>query len=161
MGTPTVEQRVRFSDLSRDSKAVAKAAERGPVTITRRDGEELVLMRKSEADADRDGLVLASQIIAVAVTEWPRSFAARLRGPFPWMLFLSEAAQEQFATELVDTARACTSVARFEPLATVVHAWQSTAEAHAAGWTGDDYDWLDTPVDVERPERQTEPEAQG
>ena len=151
MSSPTIEQRVRFSDLSRDSKAVAEAAERGPVTITRRDGDELVLMRKSEADADRAGLALASQIIAVVVSEWPDSFAARLHRPFPWMAFLSQAAQEQFATELVETARACTSVARFEPLATLIHAWQSTAEAHAAGWTGDEYEWLDTPVDVERP----------
>ncbi|MCL2453939.1 MAG: type II toxin-antitoxin system Phd/YefM family antitoxin [Micrococcales bacterium] len=151
MDAPTIEQRVRFSDLSRDSKAVAEAAERGPVTITRRDGEALVLMLKSEADADRAGLALASQIIAVAVTDWPDSFAARLRGPFPWMLFLSETAQEEFAAELVETARACASIARFEPLATVIHAWQSTAEAHAAGWTGDGYDWLDSPVDVERP----------
>lgn len=113
-----IEQRVRFSDLSRDSKAVAQAVERGPVTITCRDGEALVLMRKSEADADRVGLALASQIIAVAMTDRPGSFAARLRGPFPWMLFLSEAAQERFAAELVETARACTSVARSEPLAT-------------------------------------------
>ncbi|MCL2090032.1 MAG: type II toxin-antitoxin system Phd/YefM family antitoxin [Micrococcales bacterium] len=154
MDAPMIEQRVRFSDLSRDSKAVAQAAERGPVTITRRDGEALVLMRKSEADADRAGLALASQIIAVAVTDWPDSFAARLRGPFPWLLFLSQAAQERFAAELVETARACTSVARFEPLATLIHAWQSTAEAHAAGWATDDYDWLDTPVDVERPDAQ-------
>lgn len=154
VSTSTIEQRVRFSDLSRDSKAVAQATERGPVTITRRDGEALVLMRKSQADADRDGLVLASQIIAAAVTDWPRSFAARLRDPFPWMLFLSDAAQEQLADELVATARACASVARFEPLATVIHAWQSTAEAHAAGWAADDYDWLDTPVDVERPDPQ-------
>src|SRR5918998_1987331 len=114
MSMPTIEQRVRFSDLSRDSKTVAEAADRGPVTITRRDGEELVLMRKATADADRAGLSLASQIIAVAVTDWPNSFTARLRGPFPWMLFLDEAEQDRFATELVETARACASVAQFE-----------------------------------------------
>jgi hypothetical protein len=145
---------VRFSDLSRDSKAVAAAADRGPVTITRRDGEALILIRKSEVDADRAGLALVAQIIAVAVADPPGSFATRLRGPFPWMQFLSGAAQEQFAAELVDTARACASIAQFEPLATVIHAWQSTAEAYAAGWDAEEYEWLDTPGEVERPTRE-------
>ncbi len=148
----TVEQRVKFSDLSRDSKAVAAAADRGPVTITRRDGDELVLMRKAEADADRAGLALAAQIVAVAVSDWPSSFAARLREPFPWMIFLSDAEQEAFTDELVRTARACASVAQFEPLSTVIHAWMSTAQAKAAGWDRTEYVWLDEQVEVDRPD---------
>lgn len=152
MSSPTVEQRVKFSDLSRDSKAVAAAADRGPVTITRRDGDELVLMRKADADADRAGLALAAQIVAVAVADWPSSFAARLHGPFPWMHFLSDAEQEAFADELVRTARACASVAQFEPLATVIQAWMSTAQAKAAGWDRTEYVWLDETVEVERPD---------
>jgi len=151
MSTPVVEQSVKFSDLSRDSKAVGEAADRGPVTITRRDGAPLVLMRKDTADADRAGLALAAQIIAVAVTDWPDSFTRRLLGPFPWMTFLSEAERETFADELVTVARACASVAAFEPLATCIHAWQATAEAYASGWHKDEYDWLDEPVSIERP----------
>jgi hypothetical protein len=152
MSVVTIEQSVKFSDLSRDSKAVAAATDRGPVTITRRDGEPLVLMRKADADANRAGLALAAQVVAVAVSQWPDSFAARLREPFPWMAFLSSEAQERFASELVDTARACASVAQFEPLATVIHAWRSTAEAYAAGWDRDEYEWLDEPVEAKRPE---------
>ncbi len=129
-------------------------------------------MRKAEADADRAGLALAAQIVAVAVSDWPSSFAARLREPFPWMIFLSDAEQEAFTDELVRTARACASVAQFEPLSTVIHAWMSTAQAKAAGWDRTEDAWLDRAgrgrsprrrrvivpkdVQVERPTKRTE-----
>ena len=149
---PVVQQTVQFSELSRNSKAVAEAADRGPVTVTRRDGEPLVLMRKSLDDANRAGLELASQIVAVAVASWPEPFSERLHDPFPWMRFLPQPAQQQFADELVHTARACAAVHQFEPLATEIAAWKSTAEAYAYGWDVEPVDWLEEPVDVERPE---------
>lgn len=147
-----VTQTVQFSDLSRSSKRVAEAADRGPVTITRRDGEPLVLQRKSEVDRDKEGLALAAQVIAAAVTDWPGTFATRLLAPFPWMNLLPVGEREAFAAELVDVARACASVSVFDPLATLIHAWRSTAEAYAAGFTPDDeLEWLDEPALVGRP----------
>jgi len=155
MSPVVVTQTVQFSELSRSSRAVAEAADRGPVTITRRDGEPLVLQLKSEVDRDKAGLRLASQIIAVAVNDWPDSFAERLAGPFPWTSFLSSEERESFAHELLATARACASVSAFEPLVTVIHAWQSTAEAYAHGYTrasDETLEWLDEPTAVERPD---------
>lgn len=149
-----VAQTVQFSDLSRSSKAVAAAVDRGPVTITRRDGEPLVLQLKSDVDRDRAGLRLAAQIVAVAVTDWPESFAERLIGPFPWVSLLSSQERESFADELLSTARACASVSAFEPLMLLIQAWESTAEAYAQGFTrasDDALDWFDEPASVERP----------
>ena len=104
-------------------------------------------------DENRAGLALAAQIIAAAVTDWPESFAARLAAPFPWIALLPVDEREQFADELVTVARACAAVSAFEPLATAIHAWQSTAEAHARGYTREeDLDWLDEPAPVVRPE---------
>lgn len=145
-------QTARFSDLSRDSKAVAAAADRGPVTITRRDGEDLVLERASVVEHRRAGLQLAAQIVAVAVSAWPDSFTERLKDPFPWIRFLSEPYREDFAAELVEVARACAAVSVFDDLATTIHAWQATAEAYAAGLVDVEPEWLDEPTVVERPD---------
>ena len=60
--------------------------------------------------------------------------------------------QQQFADELVATARACASVQQFEPLLAEVAAWRSTAQAYAAGWDKVEVDWLDEPDDVTRKE---------
>lgn len=152
MDVRPIAQTVRFSDLSRDSKKVAAAADRGPVMITRRDGEPLVLQRQSVYEQNRAGLALASQVIAAAVGEGPEGFAERLGRFFPWMSFLPLAGRAQCANELAQVARACASVSVFEPLEVEVGAWQSTAEAYASGHGPDrDYDWLDEPVAVERP----------
>jgi len=152
MDVRPIAQTVRFSDLSRDSKKVAAAAERGPVMITRRDGEPLVLQRQSVYEQNRAGLALASQVIAAAVGEGPEGFAERLGRFFPWMSFLPSDGREQCAGELARVARACASVSVFEPLEVEVSAWQSTAEAYASGHGPDtEYDWLDDPTAVERP----------
>jgi hypothetical protein len=147
-----IEQTVQFSDLSRSSKRVAEAADRGPVTITRRDGEPLVLQRKSEVERDRRGLAVAAQIIAAAVSDQPEPFSARLTTPFPWITLLPEEERQQFADELVAVARACAALSAFEPLATTISAWRSTADAYARGYTPDaELDWLDDATRVSRP----------
>lgn len=142
-----------FSELLRTPNEVASAAERGEVTITRRDGEDLVLTSAQSTKRSRSGLRFAAAIVGAALAEWPDSFAHRLHSAFPWMTFLNESEQEAFADELVDLARACASVERFEPLALAVQAWKSTAEAYADGVPrdGEDIEWLTHPVTVPRP----------
>jgi hypothetical protein len=142
MGTATVRQTATFSVLLRSPKDVVAAAERGEVTITRRDGEDLVLTTAASARRNRDGLALASSIIAAAVAVSPETFAGRLRVQFPWMTSLSETEQEMLAAEVVDLSRACAAGHQFDMLAIAVDAWQSTAGAYAAG-VPKDADWLD------------------
>lgn len=143
---------VKSSELSRNPAEVFSAAEEGPVVITRRDGEALVLTRSSEVDHQRQGLELAAQVVAASLAPDDVPFVNRLRAPFPWMDFLSRVEQEAFAEELVGVARACAAVSRFDRLVIVLQAWRSTAEAKAADFTPDDQlSWLDEPGVVPDP----------
>jgi hypothetical protein len=153
MSTTVESQTVQFSELSRNSKEVAEATERGPVRITRRDGESLILVKASDVERARVGQQLAAQIVSAAVGSWPASFADRLRAPFPWIEFLSPEHREAFAQEVVNVARACASVATFGRLEITIDAWRATAQAYAEGVdpTGADLASLDEPESVPDP----------
>ena len=78
----------------------------------------------------------------------------RLRGPFPWVEFFSPADREAFAQEIVDVARACAAMSRFDRLLITLTAWHSTAQAIADGYTHDEHlEWLDVPEPVADPQR--------
>ncbi len=147
-----VARTVQSSELSRHSREVFEATDEGPVLITRRDGESLVLTKASQTDADRSGLELAAHVVAVSLSTDDRPFAQRLRDPFPWVALLSAEEQDSFATEVVDVARACAALSRFERLLITVSAWKDTAEALAGGSTADvDLHWFDDDVSVPDP----------
>ncbi len=147
------DQKATFSKLLRSPNDVARAAELGEVTISRRDGEDLVLTTASGLRRNREGLRFATEIISAAVADSPESFGRRLFDPFPWTRFLSDVERELFAKEMIDTSRACAAINRFEPLSIAVAAWQSTAEAYAGGEPrdGSDIEWLASPILVARP----------
>jgi hypothetical protein len=147
----TPMRRFKFSDLSRASKSVSQAADAGPVVIDRRDGDELVLMRRAQADADRLTLAQVTPLLVVFAEQSEASLPERVWGLYPWTRFLTEQGRSDFIAELVDVARACAAAGRFEPLAIALHAWQSTAEAKAAGWGQVEPEWLAEPGRVERP----------
>ena len=148
-------QTVQFSDLSRKSKEVAELADHGPVTITRRDGETLLLVKASDVERTRHGQQVAAQIVGAAVQVWPNSFAEALRQPFPWVEFLDHQGRESFAQEVVDIARACAAFGEFDRLESTIESWRATAEAAAMGVdpTGSDLEWLSAPEPVEMPHR--------
>jgi hypothetical protein len=83
------------------------------------------------------------------------SLAERLRGPFPWIEFLSPAERATFASELVDVARACAGVGNFEQVAFVLGGWHDTATAYAEGIARDgaDLTYLDATETVADPRR--------
>ena len=81
--------------------SVAEAADRSPVIVTRRDGEDLVLIRQSVVDADTAGLELAAQIFSAARSQEAVELR-RLLGPFPWLALLTKRKQEQCATEVIE-----------------------------------------------------------
>lgn len=145
----TTSRTVRSSELSRNSREVFKAADRGPVLITRRDGDSLILTKASQAEDDRRGLELAAALVAASLAPGEAPFVIRLRLSFPWLALLSEPDQEAFGQEVVDLARAGAAISRFDPLLLAVDSWRATAEEVAAGYTADDgLDWLDSPEAV-------------
>lgn len=139
------------SELSRNPARAFSAAEQSPILVTRRDGEDLVLMSQSEASAGRALLEFAAELIAVT-TDDRGSLSERMANRFPWMLALSEQDKEQCAQDLVDAARA--SFAMHQPNRAVAEltSWKETASAVAAGLGKEPIVWLDDVVEASRPE---------
>lgn len=141
------------SDLSKRPAEVFAEAEDHPVTVTRRDGENLVLMSQREADGRTRLLEFAAQLIGVAVDD-DGPLAQRMTRVFPWMLALSPRDRDTCAHNLVDAARASFSTGQPHLALAELTSWRETATAIAAGLGHTDLDWLDaadTTTLVERP----------
>lgn len=140
------------SDLSRNPAQVFRAADDGPVTITRRDGESLMLLRSKTVEREHEALQLAASLVAASLAPGESSFADRLLTPFPWLGFLPAAQREEFASEIVVVSRACAAITSFDRLFIVLSEWKATAEAIASGYTPEtELDWLDEPETVNDP----------
>lgn len=140
----------RSSDLSRHSAEVFAEAEEHPVTVTRRDGEALVLMSQREADDRARLLEFAAQLITVVIEDGG-TLAQRMAKAFPWMLALSPADRESCAQDLVNAARASFSTEQPHLALVELTSWKETATALAAGLGSTDLEWLDNTETVERP----------
>lgn len=144
------EHRVQSSDLSRNPAAVFAAAEEHPITVTRRDGESLVLMTEREAESRNQLLEIAAQLIAVTTDE-RGMLHERMAEHFPWMYAFDAVGRAECADALVKAARA--SFATNQPQLAVIElsAWKDSATIIAAGWADEPVEWLEEPIVVERP----------
>lgn len=140
----------RSSDLSKHSADVFAEAEQHPVQVTRRDGETLVLMSQSAADANSQLLQLAADLITVTLDD-EGPLASRMAQRFPWMLALSAADRETCSRELVDAARASFSTGQPHLAIAELTSWRESATAIAAGLGSSPVEWLTHPAPVERP----------
>lgn len=143
----------RSSDLSKHSAEVFAEAEDHPVTVTRRDGEDLVLMSQREADSRNRMLQFAAQLIGAVVSD-DGPLADRMSMAFPWMLALSPLDRATCAQDLVDAARASFSTDQPHRVLSELTSWRETATAIAAGLGRADLEWLDDGDEdtvVERP----------
>lgn len=140
----------RSSDLSKHSAEVFAEADDHPITVTRRDGEALVLMSQREAEARSRLLNFAAQLITVTLDD-NGTLTERMSKAFPWMLALSTADRKSCSQNLVDAARA--SFATDQPHLAIAEltSWKETAMAMAAGLGSADLEWLDEDEIVERP----------
>lgn len=130
----------RSSDLSKHSAEVFAEAEDHPVTVTRRDGESLVLMSQREADARAELLQMAATLIAVMLEDGP--LTERMASRYTWMYALSSEDRDECTRDLIDTARA--SFATHQPhlaIATLT-GWRETATAIAAGLGARPAEWI-------------------
>lgn len=153
MTTTALHTTRRSSDLSKRSAEVFAEAEDHPVTVTRRDGEALVLMSQREAEGRARLLEFAAQLIGVAVDD-DGPLAVRMSRAFPWMLALSPADRLTCAQDLLDAARASFSTDQPYLALAELTSWRETATALAAGLGNAEPDWLDADDDdtvVERP----------
>ena len=144
------QQVFQSSELSRHATRVFAAAEDRPVEVTRRDGEDLVLMSKREADAREKLLQLAATLIGVA-TDSRGSLADRMSDALPWMLALTAEDRVRCADDLLEAARASFSTGQAHLAITEMTSWRETATAVAAGLGSAPVEWLDSGIPVERP----------
>lgn len=139
------------SDLSRNPAKVFSVAEKTPVGVTRRDGENLVLMSEREDQSRSELLQLAAEMIAVAVDD-QGTLVQRMAHRFSWMLALDETDQVACTKELVRSARASFSTGGAQLVLDTLHSWRATAEAIAQGLDSSLTEWLTIPERAERPE---------
>lgn len=138
------------SELSRNSSEVFAAAEIGPVRVTRRDAETLVLMNEHEALARKELFEFAAQLIAIT-TDDRGTLAERMAEHFPWMFALTVTDRNQCARDLVDAARASFATEQPHLAAAELQSWRQTAEALAAGLRSEPVEWLEHDEPVTRP----------
>lgn len=131
----------RSSDLSKHSAEVFAEAEDHPVTVTRRDGESLVLMSQREADARAELLRIAGTLMTVTLEDGP--LTERMASQYPWMYALSAQDREQCARDLIDAARASFSTQQPHLAIAQLTSWRETATAIAAGLGSQTVEWLD------------------
>ena len=138
------------SDLSRNPAKVFRSAEESPVRLTRRDGQNLVLMTERYDNAREELLRLAAEFIALAV-EGEGTVVERMAHRFSWMLALNEKDQASCTADLIRSARVSFSTGARPLLLSTLDSWRETAEAIALGLDKVPVDWLDKPERVERP----------
>ena len=148
--TQALPREFKSSDLSRSSAEVFAAATEHPVTVTRRDGETLVMMTDSEDRARRELLDLAAQLIAIA-TDTKGTLTERMSEVFPWMFALSPQGRDDCAQAVLQAARASFSTKQPHLAVAELTSWKETATALAAGLRNDPVEWLEDGEPVERP----------
>jgi hypothetical protein len=127
---------VRFSQLlqhPRETVAKLESSHGRRLRLIRRDGEDLILESARRADADEEGVLLAARLLFVLLnTENAGELVvAALPEVVPWVRFLPGDQVREFATEFVETARACAELGSMAALGPVIAAWRATAEVHA------------------------------
>ena len=144
----------RSSDLSKHSAEVFAEAEDHPVTVTRRDGEPLVLMSQREAEGRQQLLHLAAALITVALEDGP--LAQNMSAQYPWMFALNEDDRARCAQDLLDAARASFATSQPHLAIAKLTSWHETATAIASGFDEVSVEWLDSDAEsdsmiVDRP----------
>ena len=121
-----------FTDLLRHPKDVVAQTEQGAVRITRRDAEDLVLMRAGDLEGQDRGIALASRLMRGALTHHG-DMAAAVKDAFPWTSFLSESGVKQFAAEMDHLVWSSAELGAYGRLLGAFYSWEGTAEAIADG----------------------------
>ena len=146
----TLAHKFHSSDLSRNSATVFAAAEASPVLVTRRDGEDLILMTKREADATATLNEFAAQLLGLTAYS-PQELADKVSQLYPWMLALRQEDREQCASDLLQATRAALATGQPERVVSELLSWRETARALSDGLLASSDDWLESLELVERP----------
>lgn len=119
-----------FTDLLRKPKEVLARIDEGMVRITRRDGDDLVILRGHDIDALENGVALSSQILR-AIGRNKGDAQAAVKDLFAWTSEFSDAELAQYAEELERLVYSASELGSFERLLRAQQEWRETAAAYA------------------------------
>jgi len=139
-----------FTDLLRHPKTVLESVESGFLRITRRDAEDLVILRAHDLENLVEGIKLASQIMRAAAQSG--DMADALSTLYAWTGEFNEHERVEFGHEIEKLVYSAAELGHYESLIRAIAEWKETAAAYAQGIrTDDDLDWIDSPPRVPRP----------
>lgn len=140
-----------FTDLLRKPKEVLAHIDEGQVRITRRDGDDLVILRGHDLDVLENGVALSSRLIR-AIGRNGGDVEAALKDLFAWAGEFTPGELAAYAAEIEHLAHAASELGTFERLLRAQREWQETALAYAMGMHPVEPIALPkAPVRVERP----------
>lgn len=121
-----------FTDLLRKPKDVLAHIDEGQVRITRRDGDDLVILRGSDLDALEQGVALSSQVLR-AIGRNRGDVSAALTELFAWVSEFSASELAAYAEDMERLVYSASELGSFDRLLRAQHEWQQTAAAYAMG----------------------------
>ena len=140
-----------FTDLLRKPKEVLAHIDEGQVRITRRDGDDLVILRGHDLDVLENGVALSSRLIR-AIGRNKGDVAAALTDLFAWAGEFTAGELSAYAAEIEQLLYAASALGRFERLLRAQQEWKETALAYAMGMRPvEPIELLAAPVRVNRP----------
>ncbi len=128
--TARKESTATFTNFLRQPKPMLERLRRGDVILRRREGDSIRLSLEPRTAASKAGTEVAASLLAELVARLPapdEALAGALQSCFPWVKFLPSKERQKFASEFVETVRACASVGSNAALDEMTHAWKSTA----------------------------------
>ena len=131
----TIEATLQWSDIARNPREVAATIEReGEARLERRgEGQAFVLMTATRFAATRSGVRIAERLLRHAIAHSSRSgdLGNLLVDTFPWLRFIPEDHQREFASEFLVTFEACADLDVWTPLQRLMREWKATAAIYA------------------------------
>ncbi|MCT1396655.1 hypothetical protein M4D51_13065 [Microbacterium sp. p3-SID338] len=121
-----------FTHLLRKPKDVLAHVDEGVVRITRRDGEDLVILRGHDLETLEQGVKLSSELLR-AIGRNKGDAAAALQELFAWTSEFSEDELASYANEMERLVYSASELGSFERLLRAQHEWRETAAAYAMG----------------------------
>ena len=121
-----------FTDLLRKPKEVLARIDEEQVRITRRDGDDLVILRGADLDALSMGIALSSQLLR-AIGRHSGDSVAAVKELFAWTSEFSDDELAEYAREIESLLYSASELGHFEKLLRVQSEWRETAVAYAMG----------------------------
>lgn len=137
----SVDRTSTFSELLRHPNDVIAQLDQGDVTITRREGDTLVLSKANRRAENLEMLDQLSQLIAASLDDAACDrMAARLEDQYPWVSVLPEGPRRMFVGEFFRVLRGSVKVGGFAQMSGLLLSWEATAEAYAKGFPQPEFD---------------------